>query len=106
MLTTTINIKQLDWVPGKGEHRISVDVAKVADLGNIWRFAESIGFHPELAAISYPARIEVHLMLLHENLPPDSVLGLESNSMIDQLFDVGVADDAIRHCYGGEMAVE
>ena len=106
MITTQINVKQLDWVPAKGEHRISVDVAKVPDLGNLWTFAESIGFQPELAAISYPARIEVHLLLLHEQLSPESVLGLESTLRIERLAEVGIADEAIRHCYGGEMAIE
>jgi hypothetical protein len=106
MITTQINVKQLNWVPAKGEHRISIDVAKAPDLGILWTFAESIGFHPELAAIAYPAWLEVHLLLLHEQLPPDAVLGLESTMMIERLSEVGITDDAIRHCYGGDMATE
>lgn len=106
MITTKINVKQLDWVPAKGEHRISVDVAKAPDLGSLWTFAESIGFQPELAAIAYPSRLEVHLILLHEHLSPGTILSLESTLMIGRLAEVGIADDAIRHCYGGDMAVE
>ena len=106
MLTTSINIKQLDWVPVQGEHRISIDVSKVADVGTVWTFAEFVGFHPELAAISYPTRMEVHLVLLHEMLQAATVLGLEHTAMIDRLAEVGVPDDAIRHCYGGDMATE
>lgn len=106
MITTKINVKQLDWVLAKGEHRISIDVAKAPDLGSLWTFAESIGFQPELAAIAYPSRLEVHLLLLHEQLPPGTVLGLKSTLMIERLAEVGIRDDAIRHCYGGEMAAE
>ena len=106
MVATKTNVKQLSWVPEKGEHRISVDVSKVPDIGSLWKFAQSISFHPELTAITYPSRIEVHLMLLHERLSPSTILGLEYTLMIDRLSEVGIVDDAIRHCYGGEMAVE
>jgi hypothetical protein len=106
MITTQTNLKQLHWVPAQGEHRISIDVTKAPDLGSLWRFAETIGFQPQLAAIAYPSRLDVHLVLLHEQLPPGTVLGLESTVLIERLAEVGIADDAIRHCYGGEMVVE
>jgi hypothetical protein len=104
MLTVT-NIKQLNWIPAKGEHRISVSIAKVPDFRQLWNFAESIEFQPELVAIQRRGQIEIHLSLLQEQLEVGAVLGFDHASLIDRLSEV-VSDQAIWHVYGGEMAVE
>jgi hypothetical protein len=104
-MSTTTNIKQLSWIPQKGEHRISVNIAKVANLRQVWDFAEGIGFQPELIAIQRRERIEIHLLLLQEQLEPGTVLGFEQLSLFDRLSEV-IPDNAIWHVYGGEMAVE
>ena len=103
MTTTKSNIKQLDWVPSKGERRLSVDISKVKNLGALWTFVESLNCQPELVSIRYNDRTEVHLMVLQEYLEPGTPLKRESNSIGDQLEEFGVPDEAIRHCYGGEM---
>ncbi|XHX79468.1 MAG: hypothetical protein RBJ76_05925 [Stenomitos frigidus ULC029] len=107
MLTTTnINLKQLDWVPQPGEHRFSVDVSKVTDLVRVWELASAAGAKPELAAIVFPSRVEVHLMLVQEQLPSGTVLGFELDALRAELESMNIPDDAIRHTYGGQMAVE
>ncbi len=105
-MSTTIktNVRQLFWIPAKGEHFISVNVALVPDLGKLWEFAKTLNFNPELAFIQYPNRVEIHLLLLHEQLEPGAIVGFEWNPQIDRLIEVGVPDDAIRHTYGGQMA--
>jgi hypothetical protein len=105
-VSTTIrtNVRQLFWIPAKGEHFISVNVALVPDLGKLWEFTKTIGFKPELASMQYPNRVEIHLLLLHEQLDPSTVVGFEWNPLIDRLIEVGVPDEAVRHTYGGQMS--
>jgi hypothetical protein len=102
-----INLKQLRWIPKRGEHRISVNVAGVPNLREVWGIAEEMGYKPELVAFNYPNRIEIHLLLLQEQLEPGTVLRFDDphNALIDRLLDI-FDSDAIRHSYGGAMAAE
>ncbi|NJP12209.1 MAG: hypothetical protein HC866_24375 [Leptolyngbyaceae cyanobacterium RU_5_1] len=103
-MQTITNLKQLNWIPPRGEHRISINVAKVSNLGRLWNFAESLGFHPELIAMVFPNRVEIQLLLLQEQLEPDAILGFDYDPLIDRFVEVEVPDDAIRHSYGGKMS--
>ncbi|PSB29918.1 hypothetical protein C7B82_10215 [Stenomitos frigidus ULC18] len=81
-------------------------MALVPDLIKLWEFGHSLGLQPELTVIQYHDRVEVHLLLLHEQLEPGTVLGFEWNALIERLLEVDVPDEAIRHTYGGQMARE
>ena len=104
-MTTLTNIKQLSWVPSPGEHRISVNVAKVPDLKALWDFARLLGFAPELVALQRRDRLEVHLLLLQEHLEPGTVLGLETGEQIERL-EILIPAHAIVHVFGGQMEIE
>jgi hypothetical protein len=107
MLTTTVktNVREVPRIPRPGEVYISANLGKVNDPKVLWNAAESVGFEPELVAIQFPDRIEIHLLLHYEQCEPGTLLGGEFDTQLDALVAAGIPDEGIRFVYGGSRAI-
>lgn len=102
MTAATIQgIKSIPYIPRKGEHYLSVNLAMV-DPAKFWRTAEDLGFQPELVQVNHRFGIEVHALLLFEQTNGDPLETHEWDDRIDQLAE-RINPDAIRHTYGGRL---
>jgi len=95
-------LKALSYPPAQGEHYLSVNLAKVADVVRVFDLANQLGFKPELVQISDRRGVtEIHALLFHEQGVASSPLegNSELSQRVDELADE-INTDAIRHTYG------
>jgi hypothetical protein len=100
--TATIpGIKALTHPPSKGEHYLSINLAKV-DPVEVWDIARELGFKPELVQVSTRFGIEIHALLFHETTDGNPLSTINLDAQIDKLADK-IDPSAIRHTYGGRL---
>lgn len=90
------NIRQLPFIPKKGKLYISVNLAGL-DVGEVWAIAKQVGFSPELAYLQTRFSIQIHALLLEEDLQIQTLS--ESHQRHDQiqaLMDAGIDPEALR----------
>ncbi|MCY7285853.1 MAG: hypothetical protein LH679_20965 [Cyanobacteria bacterium CAN_BIN43] len=107
MLTTLIktNVRQVPRIPSPGEVYISINLGKVDDVKALWDIADSVGFAPELVSIQFPNRVELHLLLHHDQREAGFLLGDDFDQKLDELAAAGISEDAVRFVYGGGRAI-
>ena len=102
MTTATIQgIKSIPYIPKRGEHYLSVNLA-IADPAQVWEIAKELGFKPELVQITNRFGIEIHALLFSEQLDGQPIGWTDLDSKIDELAD-RIENRAIRHVYGGQL---
>ena len=95
-------LKALTYPPRAGEHYLSVNLAKEADVVKVFDLAKDLGFKPEVVQISTRrGTTEIHALLFHEQGIEFSPMHEESDlsRRIDELADE-IETDAILHVYG------
>jgi arginyl-tRNA synthetase len=95
-------LKALTYPPRPGEHYLSVDLTKVADVVKVFDLAKQLGFKPELVQISTRrGTTEIHALLFHNRGVEQSPMEEENelSKRIEELADE-IETDAIRHVYG------
>lgn len=102
MTAVTIQgIKAIPYIPQKGQHYLSVNLA-MADLSDVWDVCIELGFKPELVQLSHQAGTEIHALLWHEQTDGSLLGSTDLDDKIDRLAD-RIDPAAIRHVYGGHM---
>ena len=96
-MTAVQGIRTLHFIPQKGEHQLSVNLA-LADAAAVFEMARSLGFAPEIVQIPTRSGIEIHALLLCAPEPPDQFFALSDR--LDEWCD-RINFDAVRHVYGG-----
>jgi|FLYL01.1.fsa_nt_gi hypothetical protein len=68
MTTATIQgIQSIPYLPNKGEHYLSVNLA-IVDPDEVWQIAKGLGFKPQLVQLAHRFGIEIHALLFFEQL--------------------------------------
>lgn len=102
MTTATIQgIKSIPYIPKKGEHYLSINLANV-DPAEVWEIAKELGFKPQLVQIAGRFGIEIHALLFSEQTDGEPLGWTELDDKIDALAD-RIDNRAIRHVYGGRL---
>jgi len=96
-MTAVQGLKTLNFIPKKGEHQLSVNLA-LADAVTVFEMARSLGFTPQIVQIPTRSGIQIHALLLSEQEPPDQFFALSDR--LDEWCD-RINFDAVRHVYGG-----
>lgn len=96
-------IKSIPYIPKKGEHYLSVNLALV-DLTQLGEIAKELGFKPELVQITGRFGIEIHALLFSEQTDGEPLGWTELDDKIDALAD-RIDNQAIHHVYGGRLVV-
>lgn len=95
-------LKALSYPPKRGEHYLSVNLAKVDDVVKVFDLAKALGFKPEVVQITTRAgATEIHALLFHEQKNGEPF----ASDLDEQLYRLAdeINTDAIRHCYGGQF---
>lgn len=94
-------INVMRFIPHKGEHRLSVNLA-IADPAHVFKVAEILGFKPELVQLENRFGVELHALLFAEQTDGSAMSWPELDHKIDQLADL-INPQAISHVYGGRI---
>lgn len=95
-------LKALSYPPKRGEHYLSIDLAKVDDVVRVFDLAKELGFKPELVQVTTrKGTTEIHAMLFYEQKSGEPFVA----TLDEQLYrlDEEINSDAIRHVYGGRL---
>jgi len=95
-------LKALSHPPKRGEHYLSVNLAKVDDVVRVFDLSKELGFKPELVQITTrTGKTEIHALLFHEQTNGEPFL----STLDDQFFQLAeeLNTEAIRHVYGGQF---
>ena len=101
MTAVVQGIRSISFIPRKGEHSLSVNLALV-EPALVWEVAKKLGFHPELIQISSRFGTEIHALLFSEQTDGEPLGWTELDTKIELLADQ-IDYSAIRHVYGGRM---
>jgi len=96
--TLVKGIRTVRYIPSPGEHQLSINLG-LADHATVFEFAKAQGFIPEIVQISTVQGIEIHALLLAEQVGQSPLSGSQLSQALDQLADK-INPDAIRHVYG------
>lgn len=108
MSTATITppiqgLKALSYPPKRGEHYLSVNLAKVDDVVRVFNLAKELELKPELVQITTrTGATEIHALLFHEQTNGEPMTTSSLDDKIDHLADE-INHEAIHHVYGGQM---
>lgn len=95
-------IRSMQFIPRKGEHRLSVNLV-IADASHVFKMAEILSFKPELVQLETRFGVELHALLLHEQTDGNPMSWPELDRKVEQLADL-INPQAIAHTYGGRIA--
>jgi hypothetical protein len=95
-------LRALSYPPKRGEHYLSVNLAKVTDVVKVFDLAKTLGFQPELVQITTrTGNTEIHALLFHEQTNGEPF----ASDLDEKFLRLGeeINTEAIRHCYGGQF---
>ena len=96
-------LKALSYPPQRGEHYLSVNLAKVEDVVRVFDLAKELGFKPEVVQITTRIGItEIHALLFCEQTNGEPMASTNLDDRIDQLANE-INEESIRHVYGGRL---
>jgi hypothetical protein len=97
-------LRTIRYIPAPGEHQLSINLGLV-NLATVIEFAHHLGVTPELVQIPGRDGVEVHALLICEQLPESPMAEESELSMkVDQLAEQIGSFAPIRHVYGRRNA--
>lgn len=99
MTTATVKgLRTIRYIPKPGEHQLSINLGMV-DATTVFEFAQELGVKPEIVQIPTVSGIEIHALLVYEQLKASPLAHSELAEKLDELA-TKLNPDAIRHVYG------
>jgi len=100
-IETIKGLRTIRYIPKPGEHQLSVNLG-LADAATVFEFATEIGAKPEIVQIPTDSGVEIHALLVHEQMGHSPLGESELSDKLDALAG-RINSDAIRHVYGRQM---
>lgn len=98
MTTATVKgIRTIRYIPKPGEHQLSVNLGMVDTT--VFEFAQELGVKLEIVQIPTVSGLEIHALLVCEQLETSPLVQSELAEKLDELV-AKLNPDAIRHVYG------
>ena len=101
--TATIKgLRTIRYIPKPGEHQLSINLG-MADPATVFEFAAHIGVKPEIVQIPTLSGIEIHALLVCEQVDSSPLGDSQLSDQLEEWCD-RIDSEAVRHVYGRRTA--